>query len=422
MVKVTQYFRARDVSYDTSKGENNEIIFRKNKVQLKNDEQESITEQEFKKQIKDEVSKYIHPFDSVIVLAGAGASVVNDSEGNPDKNYGHTIRMLAEAVGDVLKADDKFFTIKKMSDYCHYDIPRTNENEKETIKEDNSQFVLEDFLSKVLAFEEFMEEGEDKKKYVLTINRILKVIVEKTSYSLDAEKHKHASLINILSNMIKTPERLTVVTTNYDTLFEEAAEQLNYIVFDGFSFTTIPKFDIDLFDWSLVKPISNVKSDKVEYKKQMMNLLKIHGSLTWRLSGDDVVRDGKITDIDITDTTSVRPLMIFPSSNKYSHSYEKPYFELFSKFQELLKRPNTLLITTGFGFADNHITKMITQAVKTSPSLSLLVTDFSIEVAKKNSNRSRLEKMMESGYKIAFLKATLDQDLTNYFGGETNDN
>ena len=31
--------------------------------------------------------------------------------------------------------------------------------------------------------------------------------------------------------------------------------------------------------------------------------------------------------------------MIFPSSNKYMQSYQEPYFELFIKFQELLKRP-----------------------------------------------------------------------------------
>lgn len=41
------------------------------------------------------------------------------------------------------------------------------------------------------------------------------------------------------------------------------------------------------------------------------------------------------------------PIMIFPNSNKYMQSYQEPYFELFTKFQELLKRPDTLFILQG---------------------------------------------------------------------------
>ena len=127
--------------------------------------------------------------------------------------------------------------------------------------------------------------------------------------------------------------------------------------------------------------------------------------------------------------------MVFPSSDKFAQSYQEPYFELFTKFQELIKRPNTLLISSGFSFADDHISKMITQALKNNSSLKLLVTDFNIdpnrqwdEEEKKyteikegqsqyNKNWSELVHLMDEGYPISFLKATMNSDLVDYLSG-----
>ena len=416
MGEYQRYFTSRNNNYDY-KIIDGDGKFRKNKTVLLNEATEGVSEKEFKELIRQEIIKNIFPIDNIVLLAGAGASIISDAEGNPDENFGHTIDMLAKAIDKDLAENNNIFSIEEMSERCNYRIPIKIKNSDGKEAKYNSEFVLEDFLSKVLIFEEYIREGEEKSKYIATKDRILEMIVEKTSYSFDPEKHKHDSIINILSNMIRTPERLSVITTNYDTLFEEAAEYLEYTIFDGFSFSSNPKFNVDLFDWSLVKPIFNVKSDKVEYKKRTINLLKIHGSLTWKVDGEEIVRGGKITNLD-----KEIPLMIFPSSNKYTHSYEKPYFELFSKFQELLKKPNTLLITSGFSFADNHIAKMISQAIKTSASLTLLVTDYNIESEGKNLNWGKLEQMMDSGYRVFFLKATLDQDLIDYFGGRLNDN
>lgn len=106
--------------------------------------------------------------------------------------------------------------------------------------------------------------------------------------------------------------------------------------------------------------------------------------------------------------------MIFPSSNKYMQSYQEPYFELFTKFQELLKRPNTLLITTGFSFADNHISQMIYQAILHNRSLSTLISDY--DIAQKNANWKKIEDLMNHNYQVAFLKSTMNSDLSDYLG------
>ena len=90
------------------------------------------------------------------------------------------------------------------------------------------------------------------------------------------------------------------------------------------------------------------------------------------------------------------------------------YFELFTKFQELLKRPNTLLITTGFSFADNHISQMIIQAIIHNKSLATLISDYNI--VQSNRNWNKLMELMNKNYQIAFLKATMNDDLTDYVG------
>ena len=366
-----------------------------------------IDENEFKVLLRNEIYNFMYPFDSIVVLAGAGASIITDENGKPDLNYGHTIVMLADIINTLLEDNPRLFKIDELCKLCKYS------EQVKINKEINQKFNLEDFLSKVIAFEEFYS-GKSKSKYKETKNEILKIIKKKTSYNFDEEKHKHGGLIKLLSSLHKSPNRLTVVTTNYDTLFEEAASHLNFTAFDGFSFDDKSTFDVDLFDWSLAKPILNVNSDKLEYKKNCINLLKIHGSLSWKRNKNDIVKVSK--------SNNDEPIMIFPSANKYSHSYEKPYFELFTKFQELIKKPNTLFITTGFSFFDNHIAKMITQAVKSSPSLSMLITNYSIEENNLNENIRELNALMNDGYRILFLKSSLNNELLDYFSGIKNDN
>lgn len=400
------YYKTRETCF-FSNNNNGELTFYKNDVELVNIDNSKMDIHLFKSNLKREIYNYMFPFDNIVVLAGAGASIICNEDNLPDSNYGHTVNMLAQEINQVLKSNDEVYSVHDLATMCKYPVCIEIEGQF------NPEFNLEDFLSKVITFEEFMIESDEKLKYSKTKDEILRIIKNKTSYSFERSKHNHSSLIKTLSNIHKSPNRLSIVTTNYDTLFEDAACHLSFTVFDGFSFDSNRKFDIDLFDWSLVRPISNVKSDKLEYKKSSINLLKIHGSLDWTIKNDSVIRVDKLSNSE--------PIMIFPSSNKYSHSYEKPYFELFSKFQELIKRPNTLLLSIGFSFADNHIAKMITQAVKTTPSLSLLISDYTIDNVNTNKNWDELKLLMNDGYRVSFLKATLGNDLLEYLGESKND-
>lgn len=388
----------------------------------------------FKLELKQAVSNFINKsFKHIVVLVGAGASVVNDNNTINNK-YGKTINMIAEKVCEELK--EKKYELTYL----------TNEKDKETIetfsleeiisiienkevdkihigskeesgnKEDNNnksnesiRFDLENFLSKLITYNQLVK-NENTEKMKNSQKAIFDIIKKNVAYEYDPKVFRHTSLIKILSKKLSNENKLSIVTTNYDTLIEDAAELINYTVIDGFSFSREPKFDDDLFEWHLSKHVSNVNTQQNIYKSQVIDLLKLHGSLTWRKNKKgDVLRKDKYAPGDA--------VMIFPSTNKYMHSYEDPYFELFTKFQELLKRPNTLLITTGFSFSDNHISQMIIQAINHNTGLYVLISDFDITPDKPNKNWEKLMDMLNDHDPIAFLRATLNDELTDYLGG-----
>lgn len=389
----------------TLASENNSQFFKNDQKLVKPDSDEDISSNDFNAIIKQEVSHFIrHSFDHIIVLAGAGSSVVS-TETSIDKNYGKTVFMLAEDIRLQLDTDATLFSLRELSEKSKYEVPVeiTGNNEEKKL---NPEFNLEDFLSNLITFESYVTD-DIKEKYQASKDKIFELIKENTSYDFNKEKLNHATFINILSKEVKTPSKLTIVTTNYDTLFEDAAESIKFTVMDGFSFSHKPYFDSDMFEWNLVKDIENVKTKELEYKKNILNLLKIHGSLTWERDDSGIYRKDK--------NAVNAPIMIFPSSNKYMQSYQEPYFELFTKFQDLLKRPNTLLITTGFSFLDNHISKMITQAITHNKGLSTLISDFNIK--QDTTNWNELITLMKQHYQIAFLKATMNSNLTEYLGG-----
>lgn len=391
------------VSSNCNYSKNNEQ-YMKNGIILLDERDNPINDVYFKSLIKKETSSFIHKsFTNIIVLIGAGASVLC-KDNNMDPRFGKTVAMLAQFVNEELKKDVNCFTLQAMADLCKYSIlvEVLGDDGKQKL---NPQFNLEDFLSDLLSFEKYVSDN-DREKYEMTKEKIFSVIISNTSYEYDNSCLKHSAFINTVSHLVKTPSKLNIVTTNYDTLIEDAAESIKYTVIDGFSFSHRPYFDSDMFEWNMIKDVDHVKTNELEYKKNIINLLKLHGSLTWERDKFGIMRKEK-AEVN-------NPIMIFPSSNKYMQSYQDPYFELFTKFQELLKRPNTLLITSGFSFADNHISQMIIKAVQHNKGLSMLVTDYNI--TQGNTNWNNLIDLMKHNYQISFLKATMNDDLVDYLG------
>lgn len=384
-------------SKDTITEENDSFYNNGNQIE-KEDNQYSddiyIDRVEFENLIENKVSRFINDgFEKVILLTGAGSSVTGDRE----KEIGKTMLGLVKDIINALDANSSYFELEEMIALCQH---KTEDTKKD--KRLDELINLEDLLSDIERFKPFVEDTK-KSKYNDTHDKILDVIREKTSYEYDNRYLHHTKVINVLSKRVKTPNKLAIITTNYDTMFEEALAEINYSVIDGFTNSLEPYFNADEFEWSLVKNIPNVTTKELEYKTNTIDLLKIHGSLTWKRNGDRIYRKPK-DEIN-------NPLLIFPSSNKFAQSYEEPYFDLFTKFQELLLSNNTLLITSGFSFGDVHIATMIRRAVMRNDGLRMLVSDFNID--QNTEGWKSIDKLRKDRFPVVFLQSSFNQ-LTQY--------
>ena len=378
--KIELHYLSNTISYGVEKNKDGNSFFYDSNGKLEHpdsqeEQQKVFTKIDFQRMISGKIHRIVYgeKYSNIVFLAGAGASVTQDL--NP--NFGKTVKMIADDVFSKLDKSDGLYTLKELASQCRYkdgNILDKESDETETYKLSDS-FNLEDFLSTLFHYRPYVPDT-DKDKFNNSIKKILQLIKENTNYSYDSKELKHGKLLNFLSSLSgKEGNKFSVITTNYDVLIEEAAAENNFVIFDGFNFTPIPKFDSSMFEWKLIKEVQNINTREVEYKDKTFNLLKIHGSLTWEKQDDGtILRKNKDSIID-TD----KMVMVFPSSDKYAQSYQEPYFELFTKFQDLIKRPNTLLISSGFSFADVHISKMVIQALKNNTSLKLLVTDFNID-------------------------------------------
>ena len=434
--KIELHYLSNTISYGIEKNKDGNPFFydSNGKLEYPNSQEEQkkvFTEIDFQRVISRKIHRIVYgeKYSNIVFLAGAGASVTQDL--NP--NFGKTVKMIADDVFSKLDKSDGVYTLKELASQCRYkdgNILDKESEKTETYKLADS-FNLEDFLSTLFHYRPYVPDT-DKDKFNNSIKKILQLIKENTNYSYDSKELRHGKLLNFLSSISgKDGNKFSVITTNYDVLIEEAAAENNFVIFDGFNFTPIPKFDSSMFEWNLIKEVQNINTREVEYKDKIFNLLKIHGSLTWEKQDDGtILRKNKDSIID-TD----KMVMVFPSSDKYAQSYQEPYFELFTKFQDLIKRPNTLLISSGFSFADVHISKMITQALKNNNSLKILVTDFNIDPNREwnkennsydvikesdsryNYNWAELVHLMDQGYPISFLKATMNDNLVDYLNG-----
>lgn len=155
-------------------------------------------------------------------------------------------------------------------------------------------------------------------------------------------------------NGINRNHPVEIFTTNYDLLFEEAMERVKTPYFDGFSGSKIPFFD----------PSSISNND---LPKRWVRLWKLHGSIGWaKSSTGEIVRSN-------TDAGST---MVYPSHIKYDQTQSAPFSSLFERLKNFLLEPDTLLICSGFSFADAHISAKLNECMSANPSSALIALQY----------------------------------------------
>ena len=131
-----------------------------------------------------------------------------------------------------------------------------------------------------------------------------------------------------------------------------------------------------------------------ELPARWVRLWKLHGSVNWWIDNDGNVFRG------IPKNKDSDKQMIYPSHLKYSQSRRMPYLAMQDRLSNFLSTGQSVLITIGYSFVDQHLNEIITQRLSANPRsvcFGLLYDDIerypeALECAKKTTNLHLLAK------------------------------
>ncbi len=220
------------------------------------------------------------------------------------------------------------------------------------------------------------------------------------------------------------PGRVNFFTTNYDPMIELSLEELSVPFNDGFTGRVKPVFDPSSFSRLMCE-----QSLFMEYTSQVAtaNVLKAHGSLTWRRYAGGKIAYSSVDDtldscyrgftnvVDSSQVIEVGQLMkaecdkdgqtallelarelpekerelldgfvekydstlciVNPAKRKFEETVlEQSYYDLLRIYANELDRNNALLLVFGFLFADEHILELTKRAIRSNPKLIVIIS------------------------------------------------
>lgn len=235
--------------------------------------------------------------------------------------------------------------------------------------------------------------NSDKKKTELSnkIKTINEFIFEKVSDSpacqplLQLYKEFY---MRIIKNTRQVP--INVYTTNYDLYNENALDELGFMYNNGFLGSARRIFNPNSYNYVVVENLG-LSRDVWKSVSNFFNLYKIHGSINWIKEDNHDTDTPHILEKDIDLIRSRKrfdSLMIYPTPQKDRTTLMVPYSDLFRMMQNNLLKKNSALITLGYSFSDEHINRIILNA--------LSVYDFRLVIFGDSAMIDRLKDIGDS--------------------------
>ncbi len=144
-----------------------------------------------------------------------------------------------------------------------------------------------------------------------------------------------------------TSSTVTILTTNYDVLFELAACEVGVRVETGFDGPLRRVFDPAVFD------LARGTIDKTRFTNRSelhVNIIKLHGSVSWLRDGGRIFESG----IDLQSSSPERALVL-PRRRKVMDTLSEPFDQLFTRASRILGTSCQFVVACGFSFGDKHI-------------------------------------------------------------------
>lgn len=283
------------------------------------------------------------------VLMGAGCSSYYMQEKGDKAPKEHGISTMAGLFSDFMRENPNFNVLG-------VDISnKVNHNLEE----------LMDFMNAIKQVNNISIVDAEIEQKILIVKRF---ITKKINEGMDCDElaslYKKFYLKTISSNR-KTP--INIITTNYDMYNERALDELNFVYNNGFSGAYKRVFNPNTYRFMYVDNM-NLQKDIWTRVDHFYNLYKIHGSLSWKKSGEQIleVPADKYNDEDLQN------VMIYPTPLKDRSTLMVPYTDLMRNFQDNLMRKNSVLLTLGYSFGDDHINRIILNNLSI-PSFRLII-------------------------------------------------
>lgn len=255
-------------------------------------------------------------------------------------------------------------------------------------------------------------------------------------------------LINLLQReSYQKEKRINIFTTNYDLFFEKVADSLvgkyEFYFNDGSSGNITKKLSMKNYH----KKIYHTGIfDNFDREIPIINLFKLHGSVSWKYVNDKNNKPHEIK-VEYFETEGNYPknliekvsneeienaketiknnedlknkikevknelfekfALIFPEKNKFENTlYQEFYYQNLRQLSYELEKQNSILIVFGFSFADEHIAEIVKRACN-NPTLNIYIFCYSLNTKNEILNNLKLEEFPSN------IKTILPEDNGN---------
>lgn len=233
-------------------------------------------------------------------------------------------------------------------------------------------------------------------------------------------KKRESSLLTLqqfllsFSTRTATRDRLNIFTTNYDRFIEFGLDEAGILILDRFIGKIKPIMRFHKIDLDYHYNPPGIRGEP-RYVEGVVRFTKLHGSIDWQFDDERIVKMPIPFGAEIEKKYFEDPfdkVVIYPNSSKAVETSFFPYSELFRDFSTAICRPNSVLVTYGYGFGDSHINRIIKDML-TIPSTHLVIISYDlasgrIEKFVEQCNESQLTLII--GNEIGNI-----ENLTNYY-------
>lgn len=285
---------------------------------------------------------------------------------------------------------------------------------------------VETEINKLLGEGKDAEANSKSVEFIEAIDKAHAALSAKTINDAISVSRHYRSFVSIVDQMlfarknIILPRQANIFTTNYDLFIEYAAGQIPSVVLnDGFDRTAglngSSRFAPErYFDRTYRSGALHAHQTEIP----TINLIKLHGSLSWRRQSDAISFDA----------TSIKPLSTAEKADKakveryleqhflilsnfrkfHATLMERVYYDLLRMFSKAMDQQNVVLLVFGFSFADEHILDITKRALR-NPTSHLIIFSYSHTSAeyyktKFSSQRNVTVIYPSAGTKIDFVR------------------